>query len=208
MVIASEPTDRPADAHPDLNLAIRGWSPTAAEMSLVRYDGPTDTLAPQLDALFMPDRLPQFSHGYRVNHWYWGCDCRGDPVTDWDVTLLAVTTTPGERLRVPDSGYDIGGGYEVMVLYAAQNRLTLKYSAEDNVVQGYTIHLEGVCVAPDLLALYREMDGSGRERLPALQGRQPFGRAPGDEIRIAIRDNGSFLDPRSEKDWWKEYVEP
>lgn len=207
-VAPAEHTDRPAAEHPDINLAIRGWSPTQARLSLVQYGGPTDSLAPQLDALFAPRRLPRFSSAYRVNHWDWDCNCRAEPITDWDVTLLGMSTVPGELLHTPDSGYNIGGGYEALVLYATENRLTLKYSAEDNVVRGYTIHLEGVCVAPELLALYRQLNASGRRRLPALRGGQSFGSAADDEIRVAVRDNGAFLDPRSQKDWWKAYPAP
>jgi hypothetical protein len=201
-------TDRPAAEHPDLNLTLRGWSPTQAQLSLVSYGGPTDALAPQLDALFAPRRLPQFSSAYRVNHWDWQCDCRSGPITDYAVTLLGMSTAQGAAVHTPDSGYNIGAGFEALVLYATESRLTLKYTSEDNVVQGYTIHLEGVCVAPDLLALYRQLNASGRQRLPALRGGQALGRAAENEIRVAVRDNGAFLDPRSQKDWWKAYPLP
>ena len=96
----------------------------------MEYGGATDEAAPQFDGFYTPHRLPRFTSAYRVNHWYWDCDCRGGPITDWDVTLLGLATRPGQRLHLPDSGYDIGGGYEALVLYATQNRLTLKYSAE------------------------------------------------------------------------------
>ena len=39
-------------------------------------------------------------------------------------------------------------------------------------------------------------------QLPALRAEQAFGRARGDEIMVSIRDTGSFMDPRSRKDWW------
>ncbi|HSL93304.1 MAG TPA: hypothetical protein VK905_01745, partial [Bacillota bacterium] len=58
-------TDRPAAEHPDLNLTIRGWSPTEAGLSLVSYGGPTDDLAPQLATVFSPSRLPDFSSAHR-----------------------------------------------------------------------------------------------------------------------------------------------
>ncbi|MCL7454490.1 MAG: hypothetical protein M8467_15740, partial [Anaerolineae bacterium] len=67
----------------------------------------------------------------------------------------------------------------------------------------YTVHVENVCVEPSLLALYRQWDAAGRVRLPALRGGQPFGRARGTEIGVAIRDSGTFMDPRSRKDWWQ-----
>ena len=70
-------------------------------------------------------------------------------------------------------------------------------------MRGYTIHIEGVCVEPRLLALYRLWNEAGRGELPALRGGQPFGRARGDEIGVAIRDAGTFMDPRSRRDWWR-----
>jgi hypothetical protein len=111
--------------------------------------------------------------------------------------------TPGEVLHLPDSGYSIGSGYEALVLYATEDQLTLKYTREDHVVYGYTIHLENICVEPSLLALYQAWNDAGRGELPALRGSQPLGRARGGEIGVAIRDTGSFMDPRSRKDWWQ-----
>ncbi len=43
----------------------------------------------------------------------------------------------------------------------------------------------------------------GRKQLPVLKGRQPLGRALGGEIQAAIRDTGSWMDPRAKKDWWQ-----
>ena len=39
---------RPADAHGDLNLALRGYEPVDAVLDLVDYNGSTDADAPQL----------------------------------------------------------------------------------------------------------------------------------------------------------------
>jgi len=39
--------------------------------------------------------------------------------------------------------------------------------------------------------------------LPALRNNQALGQALGFEIKVAIRDAGSFMDPRSQKDWWR-----
>jgi hypothetical protein len=105
---------------------------------------------------------------------------------------------------VPESGYSIGQGYEVLVLYADQERITLKYTSEDNVVSGYTLHVEKICVESNLLTLYEQMNAAGRAHLPALRAGQAFGRARGDEIGISIRDAGRFMDPRVRKDWWRE----
>jgi hypothetical protein len=93
-----------------------------------------------------------------------------------------------------------------MVLYAEEKRITLGYTRRDTVAAGYAVHLEGVCVDPNLLALYRQQirpDGyRATNRLPALRNNQPLGTALGTEIQLAIRDRGTFMDPRSCKDWW------
>ena len=201
--VTGPPTDRPAEQHADLNLALRGYELTNAFLGLVDYTGAGDLRAPQLRGLFANGRTPAFSTVYRVYDWDWGCNCRGPLLTQWDVTLAGMAVDPGEPIHVPSSGYEIGGGYEVLVLYASEERITLKYTPHDNVVEGYTLHVENVCVEPSLLALYRAQNAAGRVELPALEAGQAFGRARYGEIRVAIRDWGAFLDPRSRKDWWQ-----
>ena len=196
------PTDRPAEELADLNLALRGYELTSAYKGLVNYSGGTDPNAPQLPGLFADDRTPAFSNVYRVHHWDWPTNSRGPAITDPAVTLAGFAVAPGETIHVPSSGYDIGG-YEVLVLYASAERITLKYTLNDNVVLGYTLHVENVCVEPTLLALYQAWNEQGREYLPALRAGQAFGRARSSEIGVAIRDTGAFMDPRSRKDWWQ-----
>ncbi len=196
------PTDRPAEEHADLNLALRGYEITSAPLALVEYGGSPDPKAPKLYTLFADSRLPAFTTAYQVYDWDWDCNCRSSLLTEWPVTLLDMGTAPGEVLYLPDSGYDIGSGYEALVLYASEERITLKYTRDDNVVIGYTIHVENICVEPSLLALYRTWNDAGRGQLPALRAGQPFGRAEGPAIGVAIRDAGTFMDPRSRWDWW------
>ena len=197
------PTDRPAEQHADLNLALRGYEVTSAYRGLVEYGGSGDPSAPQLYTLFADRRVPAFPAVYQVYDWDWDYNRRGDLLTQYPVTLAGMGVANGEVLHLPDSGYNIGSGYEALVLYATEDWITLKYTREDNVVRGYTIHVEGVCVEPKLLALYRMWNEAGRGELPALRGDQPFGRARGDEIGVAIRDAGTFMDPRSRHDWWR-----
>jgi len=197
------PTDRPPEEHADLNLALRGYTPTDAFKGLVDYNGGGEPSAPQLPGLFADKRTGVFNSVYQVYNWDWGCNCRGDPLTNWPVTLAGLATTPGETTHVPDSGYSIGSGYEVLVLYATAERITLKYTRNDNVILGYTLHVENLCVEPKLLALYQASDSAGRGQLPALRAGQALGYARGGEIGVAIRDNGTFMDPRSQADWWR-----
>jgi hypothetical protein len=206
--IAGPPTDRPAELHADLNLALRGYELTSAPLILVAYGLTDDPKAPQLRDLFWSRRLPLFSRAYRVYEWNWSTNSRGSLIDDWAATLVDMPAVSGETLHVPGSGYDLGGGYEVMVLFAAEDRITLKYTREDSVVVGYALHLERICVEPNLLALYHSMDAAGRAKLPALRARQAFGRAAGTEVGVAIRDSGAFMDPRSRNDWWIGVPDP
>jgi len=189
--------------HPDINLSIRGYTRTTAPLELIDYAGNVDPDAPQLVTLLDNQRTPIFNAAYRVYQWDWNCNCRAGPITKWDVTLLGMQTMRGELIHLPVAGYDIGGGYGALVLYAEPHRLTLKYTRDDDVVAGYTLHLENVCVDENLLALYQQVNAAGRSELPALWPGQSLGRAAGTEMDAAIRDTGAFLDPRSRKDWWQ-----
>lgn len=192
----------PAFSH-ELNLGYRGYELTTAPLQLVNYGPSGDLNAPQFNTMFNDNRLPSFVETYQRVRWV-----NGQPVdtqSPWPTTVLGLGVTPGEVIGVPDSGYNIGNGYDVMVLYAAPERITLKYTREDNVVFGYTIYIEDVCVEPDLLALYHAQHSNGRQNLPALRGNQPLGRALGSEIKVAVRDTGHFLDPRSCTSWWQAF---
>jgi hypothetical protein len=92
-----------------------------------------------------------------------------------------------------------------VALYAEANRLTLAYTRDGSVAQGYVVHLEQICVDPLLVQRYSEADRDGRWQLPALRHDQSFGVARTTEVRLAIRDRGTFLDPRSRKDWWRGF---
>jgi hypothetical protein len=203
LTIDGDPETRPAAEHPDLNLALRGYEAVDADPGLVTYGGDADPHAPQLVGLL--GRVPQVRGTYQVYGWDWDAMARTSPIATPPVTLVTLAAGRYEIVRVPDSGRTIGDSYQVLVLYADTDRITLKYTREDNVVEGYTLHLERVGVAPDLLDLYREANAAGRDRLPALRAAQVLGWAVGDAIGIAIRDAGTFLDPRSRKDWWQGF---
>lgn len=203
--VKGPPTDRPAEEHADLNLALRGYVAVEEAGELVDYDGDVDSRAPQLAGLFADRRTPTFATTYRVHDWNWTHNRRGNPITQPPVTLAGLETDAKETVHAPDAGTRIGEDYVALVLYASERRLTLKYTREDNVIYGYTIHIEDIWVEPRLLALYRTCDDDGRGELPALRGGQALGRARGTEIGVAIRDCGSFMDPRSRKDWWQDF---
>ncbi|MCC7163241.1 MAG: hypothetical protein IT331_12170 [Anaerolineae bacterium] len=221
LVVNPPVTDRPAAEHADLNLALRGYTLTTDTLGLVDYNGPIDGRGPKLYSLFAPDREPAFSSVSQVYGWDWGANSRDAPIEYPPVTLAGMVVAPNEALRVPRSEYNIGAiaarpargffldaplddpnRFEVLVLYASEERITLKYTREDNVISGYTLHVENICIAADLLQLYRAWNENGRAQLPALKQGQVFGWARTNEIGVVIRDNGTFMDPRARKDWW------
>jgi hypothetical protein len=129
------------------------------------------------------------------------------------VTALGLATTAGETVHVPESGHDLGGEYAALVLFADDDSVTLRYSRDDSAAPaGYTLHIEGLCTDPDLLALYDELDDPAGPRyefpnasypLPIVRAGQQIGTARGGSLIIAIADTGTFQDPRSCADWWQ-----
>ncbi|MCX7669526.1 MAG: hypothetical protein N2439_05580, partial [Anaerolineae bacterium] len=82
---------------------------------------------------------------------------------------------------------------------------------------GYTVHVDGLCTDPNLLALYATFDAANGPRyvyrpptqrpyaysLPTLAAGQPIGLARSTEVIVAVVDTGSFMDPRSCNEWWQ-----
>jgi hypothetical protein len=180
-----------------VNLGLRGYEPVNQTKGLTGGGPPNDPLAPQFRFLFADERTPAFSNVYAL---YKG-DLSG-LITNPPVTLAGLATTPGEIIHLPDSGYEPAAGFDAMLLYAEETRLVAKYTPTDDIAGGYTVYLEKVCVEPNLLALYRALNAGGRAQLPALRGQQPLGRALGGEIGVAVRDQGTFQDPRTQNSWW------
>lgn len=207
-LIPMEAVDRehPDNLHGDLNLALRGYQPSQAAKAIVSSTGPVDAGAPQLAAIFADRRRPLITNVYQVRDWRWDCGehgCASDWLTHHDVTLLGVATTPGEAIFFPRREAEIyGGGYTAVVLYAEERRLTIAYTRDGTVANGYAAQVENFCVDPNLLFQYRTAHADGRWQLPGLHNGDPVGTANG-ELLIAIRDRGTFMDPRSEQDWWR-----
>ena len=212
---------RPAAEHADKNLALRGYVPTDPHVrGFVDYGCDDDTQPPQFATLFDPPRVPALTAFHRVHDWVWAESPnpgqRGDPITDYPVTALGLDTMPGETLLVPVSGYGIGGDppMEVLVLFADEDTIALRYTREDSSGSaGYTVHVDNICTDPNLLALYNTLDDPGGPRylypnpeypLPNLPAGYPIGVARGHEVVVAIVDSGAFQDPRSWDEWWQE----
>lgn len=198
------------EQNPDTNLDNRGYEPIQGDKNLIPYSHPIDNNAPQLSGLIEGNPTPGISNLYQVYDWNWSTNEKGSLIerksnepNDF-ATLIGLNTQGGQGILVPPSGYEIGGGYEVMVLYATPDSITLQYTLDDTVANaGYTIHLDNFQVDSGLLAYYNQLDQAGRGELPALVAGEQIGQAYGGEIRVAIRDTGSFLDPRWQGDWWQ-----
>jgi hypothetical protein len=210
---------RPAYNHADKNISLRSYTLNGdpnLKRELVGY-GSGDPKAPQLATLFNPHRVPGLTAFYRVHDWHWAPSpqpgTRGEAIDSPPVTGLGLRTAPGEVLQVPDSGYAIGGGYEVVLLFADEDTVTLKYGRDDTAATGYTLHIDNICTDAKLLALYGLLDDPAGPRylymppdhaydLPTLKSGQPIGTARGSKMFVAIVDTGTFQDPRSCNEWW------
>lgn len=202
-VIAAD-TRRPPESNPDLNLSLLGYQPNGAAPTFKDYGPADDPLAPQLRGLFADRRQPSFTTAFSNNGWDWNSNTPTPPSpSQYEVAVIGVAVTPGEMLFMPGSGRSIGNDYSALVLYADGNQITLKYTPEDSIARGYTVFIEGISVNPQLMAVYQSSNGAGRGSLPALKTGQQIGTAQGGEIRIAVRDNATFMDPRSLQDWWR-----
>ncbi len=207
--IAGVPLDRPAAINGDINLALRGYVTTSAQRVLIDIGGPTDVDPPQLASLFNPPRAATIEATWQVHEWNWGCGtngCRGNPISYPEVTLISLSAGLGEPIHLPTRMAEIyGGGYKALVLYADERRITLTYTRDDSPVYGYMVHLEDVGIDAAIVQRYRELSAAGRNELPALRSGELIGYAFAGSIKVAVRDTGSFMDPRTRKDWWKGY---
>jgi len=210
---------RPAYDHADKNIELRGYAANTEpdlRRDLVNY-GCDDDKAPQFATAFSPPRVPALVGFHRVHHWEWRDSpdpgARAGPILWPPVTALGLQTAPGETLCVPESGYTIGGGMEVLVLFADADTVALRYTRHDSSAPpGYTLHIDNICTDPNLLALYEELDDADGPRydypnhsyaLPNLRAGQPLGVARGDETVFAVADTGTFQDPRSLNEFWR-----
>lgn len=198
------PLNLGAATDPNTNAKLRGSRCAPSALELYRTfgaGGPADPIAPKLYTLFEPFRVPALTATYAVGL-YEGIDAG---IEDSPPHLVGLETSPGEVLHAPaldTDGTSDYAGINLVVSFADEDSITLHYNNIDHPAEGYRIHIFGVCVEPTLLDLYGELMAAGRTRLPGLRNKQPFGRAAGTEIWVAIRDAGDWLDPRWIEDWW------
>lgn len=210
---------RPAYDHADKNIELRGYTlnddPNLVR-ELIDYGSGDPTQPPQFATLFSPYQVPPFAEFHQVHQWNWDTSpnpgTRGAPINDPPTTAVSFTLPPGTNLHVPVSGYDIGAGMEVIVLFADEDTVTLHYTREDTSAVGYTIHIDQICTDPNLLDLYNTLDDPDGPRydypspsynLPTLPAGKTFGTASKQTMVVALTDTGAFQDPRSCHEWWQ-----
>jgi hypothetical protein len=217
---------RPAYNHADKNLALRSYAVNSTlstqQKQIAPLYPPSNTQTPHLRTLFNPARTPTVLNVYNVYDWNWatspspGTRSGSFVTTPWPIQVAGVQVTLGETIRTPSSTNDLGAGVAAIVLYADASRITIHYTRDDGVAKayplsaGYTVYIENICVDSSLLALYNSLETAGRYNmaqssynLVALTPQQPIGTALGSEMQIVVRDNGGFMDPRSQNDWWQ-----
>lgn len=204
---------------PDMNIRRRGWTLTTGRKFVlpdVVTPAEADPQAPQLKYLFDPILAadPTIVDLYLVYGWKGRAEGTMPPPVealgvDPAAHLIGIAVTPGQLIKTPKAGRDIGwSGLEdahahshaALVLYADEEQVFLKYSRQDGVNPGYIINLIDFCVDPQLLALYRSVGGD-RTAFPILTAEQPVGRATNKPLVIGIRDTGTFMDARM-RGWW------
>ncbi len=200
--------------HADINLEVPSYqSKTGGTTGLIKtIHGPSelDPKAPQLNTLLAGNPRPAVRALYDICEWVWEGDGHighreNSPagiknLADY-ASMIALEAQPGQAVLVPQSGYDIGGGRQAIVLYATQSSVVIKYGVEDSVARGYAIQISNINVDGEVLAQYNALRSAGAGQLPSLCAGSKLGDANG-EVLITMRDTGGYMDPRWEEDWW------
>lgn len=137
-----------------------------------------------------------------------------DTAIKGDAPVLEIPTDAGSAVKVPSTGYDIGGGYEAMVVFAAADRVTLHVGRHEYFVGsgqnncnggpcsgGYWIYVKGICVDKQILQAYdgvkaaQQSAGADKNpiQLPMVKPGQILGNATGTSVVVGVRDNGPFI---------------
>ncbi len=213
------PPIRPAEQHGDKNFALRGFITNTVEAKTLisgQADPQEPNQPPQLGTIFNPDRVTtaaaNITQVYHTYFWIFGIypdpGQRGGEDANPAVGVLGLGAAPGEVLQAPTSFYEVAFvnnvHYQAFVMYADADTVALHYSAEDTVVNGYTVHIDNICTDPNLLALYNALDGGGTGprytntsfNMPYIAVGQAIGTARDNLVRVKVVDTGSTIEPR------------
>lgn len=137
-----------------------------------------------------------------------------------DSPAIEVPSKAGWPVCMPTTGYDIGGGYEAMVVSVDSNRITLhigihEYMDGRNTALGgcppgqqcrggYWLYVSGINVDSDIVAAYnlkkdiQQSEGlssniTDRIQLPIVKPGRRLGTSQGDGVTVLLRDSGPII---------------
>jgi len=133
---------------------------------------------------------------------------------DGGTYILEVPVDPNNKdVKMPSTGYDIGGGMEAMVVFAASDRVTLHIGRHEYFTGtktcangktcsgGYWIYVKNICVDQQIQNAYNQVKGAQESaganlnpiQLPMVRAGQVLGKANGNSVLVGVRDNGPFI---------------
>ncbi len=145
-----------------------------------------------------------------------------------DAPAIEVPSKSGWPVCVPTTEYDVGGGYEAMVVAAESTRITLHIGIHEYMVGqdptlggcppgelckgGYWLYISGINVDSDILAAYNLKKGvqqgaslaqeiSTRIELPIVKPGRRLGTSQGDGVTVLLRDSGPIINANKNFMW-------
>ncbi len=133
---------------------------------------------------------------------------------DGGTYVLEVPVDPANKdVKMPNTGYDIGGGYEAMVVFAAADRITLHIGRHEYFTGtktcangktcsgGYWIYVKNICVDQQIQNAYNQVKGTQEAagadlnpiQLPMIRPGQTLGKANANSVLVGVRDNGPYI---------------
>jgi hypothetical protein len=154
--------------------------------------------------------------------YYESVESRDDSRKKGNAPVLAIPTEIEANVKVPTTEYDIGGGYEAMVVFAESDRVTLHIGRHEYFVGskenncnggrcsgGYWIYVKGICVDQKILDAYNNVKRIQEQanadknpiQLPMVKPGHTLGKATGNSVIVGVRDNGPFIST-SKPEYW------
>jgi hypothetical protein len=165
-----------------------------------------DFKAPNFTTLIDGDKNPRITNLYSIcQESDNGCKALRAPTSPKNIAMIGLSVPSDKIVRLPAAGRNIDPNNNAMVLYVCPGGdcVVLKYTPSDDIYGGYTLTLrDGIKVDPNLFRAYQQADKAGRNQLPGVKNLQALGITNGRELKVTIRDQSEWMDPRSENDWW------
>jgi hypothetical protein len=199
-----------------LNYYVLKSNPDPDVLSLTKEDGGTvDSKMKDFMGSMFGYKPTKLSAAYDV--FYGGSVPQGkDTNIKGNAPVLKIPTTANvTEIKVPSTSYDIGGGYEAMVVFAAEDRVTIHIGRHEYFVGtpsgkncnggecsgGYWIYVKDICVDKRILNAYNSVknaqEAAGADKspiqLPMVKPGQTLGKATGASVIVGVRDNGPFI---------------